>query len=229
MTAMDDFTGRVAVITGAASGIGLGLARTAAREGMRVVMADIEETVLEEAAASVAELGAETLDGADRRHRPRRRRGARRCRVRALRRCAPRLPQRGCLPGRRVVGAHRGRLGVGAGRQPLGPDPRRAVVHAATDRAGGPVARRDHVVDGRDDSRSRTPAPTSCRSSPRPRSRSASRTTCEHRASSTSACRASCPAPSTPASAGPTATGPTRRRRRPRRPTTSSSPRRSRR
>jgi NAD(P)-dependent dehydrogenase (short-subunit alcohol dehydrogenase family) len=49
------------VITGAASGIGLGLARTAAREGMRVVMADIEAAVLDEAAAEVAGLGAETL------------------------------------------------------------------------------------------------------------------------------------------------------------------------
>ena len=44
---MDDFGGKVAVITGAASGIGLGLARTAAREGMRVVMADIEAPALE--------------------------------------------------------------------------------------------------------------------------------------------------------------------------------------
>ncbi len=58
---MDDFEGRVAVVTGAASGIGKGLARTAAREGMRVVMADIETSVLEQAAAEVAELGSETL------------------------------------------------------------------------------------------------------------------------------------------------------------------------
>jgi NAD(P)-dependent dehydrogenase (short-subunit alcohol dehydrogenase family) len=58
---MDEFAGQVAVITGAASGIGRGLARTAAREGMRVVMADIEVSALEEAAADVASLGAETL------------------------------------------------------------------------------------------------------------------------------------------------------------------------
>jgi len=58
---MDDFEGRVAVITGAASGIGLGLSRTAAREGMRVVMADIERPALEEAAAEVVELATETL------------------------------------------------------------------------------------------------------------------------------------------------------------------------
>ncbi len=58
---MDAFDGRVAVITGAASGIGKGIARTAAREGMRVVMADVEAPALDAAAAEVAELGAETL------------------------------------------------------------------------------------------------------------------------------------------------------------------------
>jgi NAD(P)-dependent dehydrogenase (short-subunit alcohol dehydrogenase family) len=58
---MDQFEGKVAVITGAASGIGRGLARKAAREGMRVVLADIEAPALDEAAADVADLGAETL------------------------------------------------------------------------------------------------------------------------------------------------------------------------
>jgi NAD(P)-dependent dehydrogenase (short-subunit alcohol dehydrogenase family) len=46
--------GRVAVITGAASGIGLGLAERFAAEGMRVVMADVEEAALAKAAAAVA-------------------------------------------------------------------------------------------------------------------------------------------------------------------------------
>jgi len=58
---MDDFAGRVAVITGAASGIGRGLARHAAREGMRVVLADVEAPALDEAVTEVASLGAETL------------------------------------------------------------------------------------------------------------------------------------------------------------------------
>lgn len=58
---MDQFEGRVAVITGAASGIGKGIARTAAREGMRVVLADVETRALEAAAAEVVELGAEVL------------------------------------------------------------------------------------------------------------------------------------------------------------------------
>lgn len=58
---MMDFDGRVAVITGAASGIGKGIARQAAREGMKLVLADIEAEALDDAAASVVELGAETL------------------------------------------------------------------------------------------------------------------------------------------------------------------------
>jgi NAD(P)-dependent dehydrogenase (short-subunit alcohol dehydrogenase family) len=46
--------GRVAVVTGAASGIGLGLAERFAAEGMSVVMADVEEPALAKAAAGVA-------------------------------------------------------------------------------------------------------------------------------------------------------------------------------
>ena len=43
---MQDLTGRVAVITGAASGIGQALARRFAREDMKLVLADIEEAAL---------------------------------------------------------------------------------------------------------------------------------------------------------------------------------------
>ncbi len=39
---MQDFEGRVAVITGGASGIGLALAQRLAAEGMTLVLADIE-------------------------------------------------------------------------------------------------------------------------------------------------------------------------------------------
>jgi NAD(P)-dependent dehydrogenase (short-subunit alcohol dehydrogenase family) len=53
--------GRVAVVTGAASGIGLGLAHRFAAEGLHVVMADVEEPALAKAAASVAESGASVL------------------------------------------------------------------------------------------------------------------------------------------------------------------------
>jgi NAD(P)-dependent dehydrogenase (short-subunit alcohol dehydrogenase family) len=45
--------GRVAVVTGAASGIGLGLAERFAAEGMSVVMADVEEPALAKAAAGL--------------------------------------------------------------------------------------------------------------------------------------------------------------------------------
>jgi NAD(P)-dependent dehydrogenase (short-subunit alcohol dehydrogenase family) len=55
---VDQFAGRVAVITGAASGIGLALAERAAREGMSVVMADIETGALDAAADRVRSLGA---------------------------------------------------------------------------------------------------------------------------------------------------------------------------
>ena len=58
---IDTFAGGTAVVTGAASGIGLGLARKAAREGMNVVLADIEQQALDAAAAEVAALGAKTL------------------------------------------------------------------------------------------------------------------------------------------------------------------------
>ncbi len=53
--------GRVAVITGAASGFGLEAARIAARSGMRVVLADVQPEALELAAQEVAGLGAEVL------------------------------------------------------------------------------------------------------------------------------------------------------------------------
>jgi NAD(P)-dependent dehydrogenase (short-subunit alcohol dehydrogenase family) len=56
---MKDFAGKVAVVTGAASGIGLGLATRFAQEGMKVVMADVEEPVLE---ASVTKLRQEEHD-----------------------------------------------------------------------------------------------------------------------------------------------------------------------
>ncbi|MFN0148470.1 MAG: SDR family NAD(P)-dependent oxidoreductase [Dehalococcoidia bacterium] len=55
---MQEFSGRVAVITGGASGIGFALAERAAREGMKVVICDVEATALEKARASLAASGA---------------------------------------------------------------------------------------------------------------------------------------------------------------------------
>jgi NAD(P)-dependent dehydrogenase (short-subunit alcohol dehydrogenase family) len=58
---MRDFKGKVAVVTGAASGIGLGLAERAAQEGMRVVLADVEEAALREAEKRLRAAGSEVL------------------------------------------------------------------------------------------------------------------------------------------------------------------------
>jgi len=58
---MEDLQGKVAVITGGASGIGLAVAERAAAEGMRVVLGDIEEGPLREAEKSLGEQGAEVL------------------------------------------------------------------------------------------------------------------------------------------------------------------------
>jgi len=58
---MKQFKDKVAVITGGASGIGLALARRAAAEGMRIVLADIEEGALSAAAAELKAAGAKVL------------------------------------------------------------------------------------------------------------------------------------------------------------------------
>jgi NAD(P)-dependent dehydrogenase (short-subunit alcohol dehydrogenase family) len=58
---MEEFQGKVAVITGAASGIGRALAERCAQEGMRVVLADIEEPALAQTAVEMADAGAEVL------------------------------------------------------------------------------------------------------------------------------------------------------------------------
>lgn len=58
---MDELTGRIAVVTGAASGIGRAMAERFAAEGMRVVMADVEVDALEAAAEGVAATGTDVL------------------------------------------------------------------------------------------------------------------------------------------------------------------------
>src|SRR5258708_30314256 len=58
---MRELKGKVAVVTGAASGIGRGLAERFAREQMSVVLADIEEQPLGEARDAIAALGANTI------------------------------------------------------------------------------------------------------------------------------------------------------------------------
>ncbi|MHB1583669.1 MAG: SDR family NAD(P)-dependent oxidoreductase [Acidimicrobiales bacterium] len=54
---MDDFTDKVAVVTGGASGIGAGLAEALLGAGSRVVLADVEKEALDETSARLAVLG----------------------------------------------------------------------------------------------------------------------------------------------------------------------------
>lgn len=58
---MEQLGGKVAVVTGGASGIGFALAEAFAAEGMKVVLADVEVDALEEAAAKLAAGGTEVL------------------------------------------------------------------------------------------------------------------------------------------------------------------------
>ena len=58
---MKEFSGRVAVVTGGASGIGLAMARRFAAEGMRLVLADIEGPALEVAVDEFTSAGTEVL------------------------------------------------------------------------------------------------------------------------------------------------------------------------
>ena len=54
---MQELTGKVAVVTGAASGIGLALAERFVAEGMHVVLSDVDEPRLTEVTARLAEAG----------------------------------------------------------------------------------------------------------------------------------------------------------------------------
>jgi NAD(P)-dependent dehydrogenase (short-subunit alcohol dehydrogenase family) len=58
---MKTLKGRTAVITGAGSGFGLEAARIAAREGMNLVLADVQQDALDAAAQEIAALGAAVL------------------------------------------------------------------------------------------------------------------------------------------------------------------------
>lgn len=58
---MEDLQGKVAVVTGAASGIGLALSHAFAAQGAKVVMADIEADALERAAAELGDAEVRTV------------------------------------------------------------------------------------------------------------------------------------------------------------------------
>ena len=58
---MEDFQGKVAVVTGGASGIGRALAEKSAQEGMKVVLADVEASALKQAEEEMRAAGADVL------------------------------------------------------------------------------------------------------------------------------------------------------------------------
>lgn len=58
---MQEFKGKTVVVTGAASGIGLALAKVFAEQGMNIVLADIEQQRLDAAEAEVAALGVDAI------------------------------------------------------------------------------------------------------------------------------------------------------------------------
>ena len=58
---MQEFEGRVAVVTGAASGIGRGMAETFAQAGMKVVLADVEDEALARTERVMTDTGATVL------------------------------------------------------------------------------------------------------------------------------------------------------------------------
>ena len=58
---MKEFKGKVAVITGGASGIGCGIAERCVREGMNVVLADIDEANLSKAETELKTPGGTVL------------------------------------------------------------------------------------------------------------------------------------------------------------------------
>jgi NAD(P)-dependent dehydrogenase (short-subunit alcohol dehydrogenase family) len=60
MSGMPDLNGRVAVVTGGASGIGRGIAAQLRAEGMEVVIADVEEEAMRETAAHLGAHGVRT-------------------------------------------------------------------------------------------------------------------------------------------------------------------------
>lgn len=58
---MKGFKDKVAVVTGAASGIGRAIAERCAQEGMKVVLADVEEKALVRAEKVMSAAGASVL------------------------------------------------------------------------------------------------------------------------------------------------------------------------
>src|SRR4030095_7176507 len=58
---MQNLTGKVAVVTGGASGIGLGMARAFASAGMKLVLADLDDAARDTAVAALRADGIEAV------------------------------------------------------------------------------------------------------------------------------------------------------------------------
>ena len=139
--------GRVAVVTGGASGIGYALAAAAASRGLRVVLSDVRADALDAAAARASRVRRGGDDSGGGRVPASRHRPPRPGRLRPRLRPAG-LLQRGDRGARPRLGADRGRLGPGDGRQLHGhgaPGPR-VRAPAARGRPARPAA--GHRVDG---------------------------------------------------------------------------------
>jgi len=133
---MKTLHGKVAVITGGASGIGRSVAQGAAAEGMKLVLADIEEGALKLTADALTSSGAEVeavvtdvSEGSD----------VEALRDRALERFgagSPGAQQRRCRCGWTAVDGVRSRLEMDPRRQPVGGRPWHPNVRAASGRTG---------------------------------------------------------------------------------------------
>ena len=60
---MKELAGKTAFVTGAASGIGLGIATALAQAGVKVMLCDIEEAALDEAVAGLKRATNADVDG----------------------------------------------------------------------------------------------------------------------------------------------------------------------
>ena len=132
---MKDLQGKVAVITGGASGIGRAVVERAAQLGMKVALADIEEGPLEQTAKELAGNRGRGRGGHHRRIPSSRHRGVARSCPQSVRGCPSRAQQRRRRGGRALVDRERDRLEMGSRREPMGRHPRDQCVRAGAHRA----------------------------------------------------------------------------------------------
>ena len=175
---MDTLNGRTAVITGAASGLGLAMAERMAAEGMRLVLADIEADPLDDLGVQLGDNGTDVVTQRTDVSQAGDIDTARRPRLRAVRSRPRPVQQRRRRQARPVVGADGRRLALGARRRSVERHPRRAGVRPANAGASRRV--------GTSSTRPRCPA--CCRSPTWPPTASPRRPSspCRRRCSSTS-------------------------------------------